>query len=338
MGRAGRSGGGGGSRSSGGSHSFSSSRSGSSHSFSSSGRAGRSSSGSSSWGRSSSSSWGRSPSVHVHNHYGGYGGFMPGSSYRQVRTRGTVAVTIVTVVAIVIICGLFAMQISGVGSGITKNTTNRERLELGYGYSSDTLTDELGWIKDPARMNRNLKEFYEDTGAVPYVALVYRPEISSAAQHDYANQWYSEHFDNEGYILLMYFSSGQEDYGTDGECELICGKEAAFLFDNEAQNIFWDCLDHYWYSDSDEDELFTMAFVDTGNRIMQRPAGFFDVMKSLAPMFIILTLAIVLAVLMVLKRKHEAERAAETERILSKPLPRQSASEEDELLDQYSDE
>lgn len=220
---------------------------------------------------------------------------------------------------------------------IGANITNREKLELGYGYPNNTLTDELDWIQDPARLNRNLKEFYETTGAAPYVALVYRPEVTaqgSDAEWEYANEWYSENLPNEGYVLFMYFDTGIE--GEDGNGQLVVGDQAGILMDAEAQQVFWDYMDNLWYQDIDEDTMFTQAFVKTGNRIMQHRTETKDVMK-----YVLIVLAVCFAVggivlIMVVRRKHEAERAEETERILNTPLSGQSGSSDDPLLDQYA--
>lgn len=330
MGRAGRSGGGG--HSSGGSHSFSSSRSGSSHSFSSSGRASRSSSG------RATSSMGHGSVHHVYHHSPVYYGSRYSYAEMDPRARDHVKhVLIGIIVTILIVSVLVAMLPVSSVNGITVNTTDREKLELGYGYTNNTLTDELGWIKNPERLNRELKEFYDATGVTPYIALVCRPEVSAggnSAEYNYADQWYSENLPNEGYILLMYFDTGIS--GVDGNCQLICGKEAAFLIDSEAQQIFWDCLDRWWFSDADEDDLFASTFTDTSKRIMQKTKTGRDVLIAFAPVIFVVVAASAIVIILAVRRRVEAARAEETANILSQPLHRVE-TEEDSLLDKYSD-
>lgn len=336
MGRAG--GGGGGGHSSGGSHSFSSSRSGSSHSFSrSSGRAGGSSF--SSGHRSGYVGYSRGPS-------GGYSrGWYGGPSRTYVYGGGghlSLGKLMVGMFLLFMFFTIVASLLNNATSSIPENTTNREKLELGYGYTNNTLTDEIGWIKNPGQLNRNLKDFYDATGIVPYIALVYRPEIpaGSPSQYDYAEQWYTDNLTHEGYMLLMYFSTGQEESaGVDGECVLICGKQAAAVMDEEAQSIFWAYLDRYWFSDYDEDTLFASTFQQTAKHIMQRSTSGFDVMKLIVVAMILLVVVLGVLTIMKTRRKHEAERAAETERILSHPLSGPaSTADEDELLNQYEDD
>lgn len=239
-----------------------------------------------------------------------------GRSLKSIR-NGMVAFIICAV-----LCALLAIAVSKAGIG--SNTTNREKLDLGYGWTNDTCYDELGWIADEGRLNRNLKAFYEATGATPYVALVHEPEVSGMgpdAEFEFADQWYSENLPNEGYVLCMYFDSLNEY--EDGNCQLVVGSQADILMDAEAQEVFWNYLDYYWGMDPDEiseDELFSRAFVKTGERIMQRRTETGDVLKWLFIVLGIGFMAGVVVAFVVLRREQEAQRAAETERILSQPL------------------
>lgn len=220
--------------------------------------------------------------------------------------------------------------------GVADNTTNREKLELGFGYPSDTCYDEIDWIQNPGKLNRNLKKFYEKTGALPYVALVSNPEVTaqgSDAEFEFANEWYSENLSNEGYVLCMYFDSGN-DY-EDGNSHLIVGDQAGVLMDAEAQQVFWSYLDYYWQMDPEdvtEDEMFAGAFNDTADRIMQRRTESKDVLKYMFIFFAVASGAIGAIMFIVVRREQEAEKAAETERILAQPISMGS----DPLLDKYN--
>lgn len=268
---------------------------------------------------------------------GGYGSTSRPAPRRESPTQRKgkkVAIVILLILAVI----LFAVAMMPRDTGVGANITNREKLELGYGYPSDTVTDELDWIANPNRLNRNLKEFYETTGAIPYVALVYRPEITaqgSDAEWEYANDWYTENLPNEGYVLFMYFDPGT---GEDGNGQLVVGDQAGILMDAEAQQVFWDNMDNLWTQDIDEDVMFTKAFVNTGNRIMQQRTESGDVVKWIFMALSIMAAVYGIILIMSLRRKHEAERAAETERILSSPLSGSggNSGSDDPLLDQYS--
>ena len=232
------------------------------------------------------------------------------------------------------------------GDAVDANLTNREKLDLPYGYSSDTLTDELGWIKDPGALNRNLRYFYEETGAVPYVALMDEPEITEDgmdAEESYADGWYTENLPHEGFVLFMYFDSGID--GVDGNAYLKVGRQAAVLMDAEAQEIFWDYLDYYWGMDPaemSEDELFANTFRGTADRIMDQRTESTDVAR-----FLFLCLAVIAgcaAFIMFLqyRRAAEAAKAAETVAILAagrKDMAEDAMAKEDDkedLLAKYS--
>lgn len=228
--------------------------------------------------------------------------------------------------------------------GVKANGTNRERLELGYGYDSDNVVDELGWLSSEAGVSRGLQKFYDVTGVTPYVVLVSRPEVTRAgpeAENEYAEEQFDELCATEGAVLFMYFDSGVE--GEDGNGYLIIGKQAGPIMDAEAIEIFWNYADQLWYDDISEDDMFIQMFNKTAGRIMQRTTTGADVAKWF---LVVLAIACGTAgVVLVIRcaRQAQAERAAETERILSTPLQRPDAAESDggvsgdDLLDKYSD-
>ena len=118
----------------------------------------------------------------------------------------------------------------------------------------------------------------------------------------------------------------------------MVGSQADILMDAEAQEVFWNYLDYYWGMDPDEiseDELFSQAFVKTGERIMQRRTETGDVLKWL---FIVLAVGFAIGgtiAFMMLRREQEAQRAAETERILSQPVGGLDGKR-DPLLEKYN--
>lgn len=248
--------------------------------------------------------------------------------------KSSTAKLVIAAIVMVFLLLLFG-SISSCSRDSVVNTTNREKLDLGYGYPYSTLTDELGWVANPGKLNKNLKEFYDKTGAVPYVALVSRPEITtegSDAEFDYANQWYTDNLSHEGYVLFMYFDSGSDT--VDGNGQLIVGKQASVLMDAEAQNIFWSYMDYYWTQDISEDEMFALAFSKTADRIMQKSTTSNDVLISIIILVVAVVIAVAVIVIVNEKFKREKERAEETERILNTPL---DASASDPLLSKYSD-
>lgn len=334
-------GGGGGSRSS--SHSSSSRSHSSSRSYSSS--SGRASRGSSSFSSNRSSgshapggNYYSRPSVHYHNHYGGYGGFGGGYSRRHVGFTGTLVALVIT---FLIVAVMMASLFSVTRGSIPASTVNREKLDLGYGYRNDNIVDELDWIKNPSRLSRDLKEFYNKTGVQPYIMLV--DYISGVTGRDDTEvEWAEDKFDelvahgtmNEGCMLLVYFDDGDDYNSEDGASQLILGRQTESVMDAEAVDIFWAYYNQHFFSNEDEDTMFRGMFMDTADRIMQKTTTGNDVMKNVVIAFIVISVIAGVLIIMKVRRKHEAQRAAETERILSTPL--NDGGSGDPLLDQYS--
>lgn len=121
--------------------------------------------------------------------------------------------------------------------------------------------------------------------------------------------------------------------------EAVNGKEISAVMDQNAVNIFWNYLDQAWTSDMNSDDLFVSVFDKTADRIMTKTATKNDVLiKGLGVAAIILVIGGIAAIL-IIRRKHERERAEETQRILSTPLDSQfnsdQESNEDDLLKRY---
>lgn len=339
MGRSSR-GGGGSSRSSSSSRSHSSSSRSHSSSRSYSSSAGRSSrgSGSGSFSRPSGSSYYRpSNSVHVHNHYGGgYGRRYGGGGYGGgVPLAFIVACIIMTLMIIVIVIASAQTAASGT---IPASTVNRERLDLGYGYRSDNVIDEIGWIRSPAKLSRDLQYFYDKTGVYPFIVLLGPNEATGSDETEYAyaervfEKLKSDGRINEGSLLLVYFDTGL-DY-EDGASQMVLGLQTESVMDQEAVDIFWAYYNKYFFADCDEDEMFRGIFCGTADRIMQRTTTGADVGLQAFKAVLVIVVIIGVCAVITLKRKAERERARETAEILSAPI-QGSRADDDPLVQQY---
>lgn len=326
MGRAGAGGGGGGH--SGGGHSSSRSSGGHHVSSGSSGR--RAGGGGSSYsGRSS---------------YGG-GGFYGGGFYPRPPRRSTVIVSngggfnfiVVLIIFIVIFYSVFGGFLSPDSSStksVPKSTQNRERLESGVGYDNNCIVDNIGWFDNVTKTEKSIKKFYDKTGVQPYIVLnAYDSTLlTDTAKEEYAKKWYDEHIKNESTFLYMYFAEPDTDNDV-GYMAYVNGKQVSSVMDSEAIEIFWAYVDKYWYSDMSTDDMFTTIFTKTADRIMTKSTTAADVGNNAVKVIgVIVVFAGIIAV-MVIRRKHKAEEAKETEKILNTPL--NGDSEADDLLKKY---
>ena len=326
MGRAGAGGGGGGH--SGGGHS--SSRSSGGHHVSS-GSSGRRAGG----GGSSYSS---------HSSYGG-GGFYGGGFYPRPPRRSSVIVShggnfnavislIIFVVVLIAAFGGFPSSNSSSTKSVPKSTQNRERLESGVGYDNNCIVDNIGWFDNVTKTEKSIKKFYDKTGVQPYIVLnAYDSTLlTDTAKEEYAKKWYDEHIKNESTFLYMYFAEPDTDNDV-GYMAYVNGKQVPSVMDSEAIEIFWAYVDKYWYSDMSTVDMFTTIFTKTADRIMTKSTTAADVGNNAIKVIGIIVVFAGIIIVMVVRRKHKAEEAKETEKILNTPLD--GDSEADDLLKKY---
>ena len=326
MGRAGAGGGGGGH--SGGGHSSSRSSGGHHVSSDSSGRR----------------AGGGGSSYSSHSSYDG-GGFYGGGFYPRPPRRSSVIVShggnfnavislIIFVVVLIAAFGGFPSSNSSSTKSVPKSTQNRERLESGVGYDNNCIVDNIGWFDNVTKTEKSIKKFYDKTGVQPYIVLnAYDSTLlTDTAKEEYAKKWYDEHIKNESTFLYMYFAEPDTDNDV-GYMAYVNGKQVPSVMDSEAIEIFWAYVDKYWYSDMSTDDMFTTIFTKTADRIMTKSTTAADVGNNAIKVIGVIIVFAGIIVVMVLRRKHKAEEAKETEKILNTPL--NGDSEADDLLKKY---
>lgn len=357
MGRAGSGGGGGGHHSSGshsssrssGGHSMSHSRAGSS--FSSHSRAGGSSFGSGGshysggFGRSS---YGRSRTSYNHTTIytgNGYSGGYGGSTYRQpamtsgydnsYRPSGFMRFIRALIIAMVVIA--LAYTLVSIKPWQPTSTMNREKLTGVAAFNADCVTDELSWFDNVNSAGGKLKAFYDKTGVQPYVYLkAYDASLTTDdAKETYANELFDQLGLNENAFLYVYFAEQDQDNDVGYMC-YVNGKMVDSIMDNESIDIFWSYVDKYWYTDMSTDDMFETIYTKTANTIMEKSKTMADVLVTLIVFVGLIAVLIGIYIVMKTKRQHEAEKAAETERILKTPMQDLTkSSENDPLIDKY---
>ena len=256
-----------------------------------------------------------------------------GPPVRHVGGRPPALVLIILVFFIALVFAVPALYLaSGGGSGgsITPSTVERTPLDRKYVTTTDWYTDELGWIHSGSTLEAGMKEFFDKTGVQPYLYLtdtVNGTTIPSEEDMDsYANQLYDELFDDEGHILLLFY-----EHNSDGNYRewYVCGAMAKTVLDQEACDILLDYVDHYYYSDLTEDEMFSRAFSEAAGRIMA---------VTRSPLPIILVAAAALAIVIIAFiwwRKAKKQKNLEAEqkaRILNTPIE-ELGSEDPSLKD-----
>lgn len=200
-------------------------------------------------------------------------------------------------------------------------------------YETSYYTDEAGWISNPKEIEQGLKSFYHETGVQPHVYITDGSHGTTASElQSFAVSVYDDLFQDEAHFLLVFYDDGYGNY----YCGYEVGSEAKTVMDNEAIGILADYLDRYYNDTSNmsDEEFFGTSFEKTGERIM-------TVTESSAPK-VAAAIAVVAIVIIAFAwwskaRKAKAEKAKETERILSTPIEQLGDQGLKDLEDKYSD-
>lgn len=277
--------------------------------------------------------------------FGGFphgGGFYGGGFYPRPPRHNTIFINhgggFSTAVSLIIFLVVLVAACGGLSPSSTrsvpKSTQNRERLESGAGYDNNCIVDDIGWFDNVTKAEKALKYFYDKTGVQPYIVLnAYDSSLTTDSEkEEYAKKWYDEHIKNESTFLYMYFAEPDTDNDV-GYMAYVNGKQVSSVMDSEAIEIFWAYVDKYWYSDMSTDDMFTTIFTKTADRIMTKSTTVADVGNNAVKVIGVIVVFAGIIIVMVVRRKHKAEEAKETEKILNTPL--NGDSEADDLLKKY---
>lgn len=194
-------------------------------------------------------------------------------------------------------------------------------------------TDEGGWFSNRSQLESGMRQFYQETGVQPYLYLLPNGSVTSTTELTaMAEELYPQLFTDEGHFLLVFCDNGAGSYN----CGYTVGSQAKTVMDDEAIAILADYLDRYYndYSISEE-EIFSKAFADTGERIM-------TVTKSPLPVIAVCAAVVVVAVLIFItlkKRREQREREQKrAEEILKTPLEKFGDQEIEDLADKYENQ
>lgn len=267
-------------------------------------------------------------------HYmGGMGSMGMPYQARQPRVRRRSPLSMFLYILLFLILWSTVLSIvTGGNSSIPKSSYNREKVNTGVAFQNDCIVDEIGWFDNIPKTERRLQSFYKETGVQPYIVLHrYDSSFTTDAEKEaYAKKYYADNIKNEGTFLFMYFA----EQDTDNDVGYMCyvnGKQVTSVMDSEAVDIFWAYVDNNWYSNMSTDDMFVTIFDKTADRIMTKTTTGADVGKKVVTLLIVVVVIGGVLIVMRVRRKHEHERAEETERILNTPL----RSSEDDLVDKY---
>lgn len=263
----------------------------------------------------------------------GGGGPQPGSPQGKSSNNG--CGTVFIIVAAVLLVLLLVVALGGgscSSSNVPASTVERTALPAGSVNETGYFTDEDGdWIHDPAKLERGLRHFYEETGVQPYVYILPNGSVRSYQElQSIAQEKYDELFTDQAHFVLVFCDDGNGRFNA----AYWAGAMTGSVLDDEAINIFKAYLSQD-YDDMSltEEEIFSEAFADTADRIMK-------VTPSPLPIIAVCAAVIIVALvvfLIVRSRRQAKQREAERmQEILNTPLESLADAELADLEKKYT--
>lgn len=264
----------------------------------------------------------------------GRGGMFPPTRHDTIIISNFGGIIAFIATIMIVLALAFGLEISN-NNSIPKSTQNREKVTANIAYDNNCIVDNIGWFDNLSKTEKAIKYFYDKTGVQPYIVMnAYDSTLTTDAQKEqYAKDWYSEHIKNEDTFLFMYFAEKDTDNDV-GYMAYVNGKQVSAIMDSEAVEIFWAYVDEYWYSNMSTDDMLTTIFTKTADRIMTKTTTSADIGNNAVKVIGIIVVFAGIIVVMVVKRKHDAEKAKETEKILNTPL--EESSKANDLLKKYN--
>ena len=208
----------------------------------------------------------------------------------------------------------------------------REALPSSATTETDYYTDEDGdWIHDPAKLERGLRHFYEETGVQPYVYILPNGSVRSYQElQSIAQEKYDELFTDQAHFVLVFCDDGNGRFNA----AYWAGAMTGSVLDDEAINIFKAYLSQNYDDMSlSEEEIFSDAFADTADRIMTVTPSPLPIIAVCAAVIIVAVVVFLIVRNRRLAKQREAERMQE---ILDTPLESLADAELADLEKKYA--
>ncbi|MCL2840834.1 MAG: hypothetical protein FWE05_08665 [Defluviitaleaceae bacterium] len=259
---------------------------------------------------------------------------------------------IILIFLVVSVIGMLGnMSIPFIGGGglqtitVAPSTISRDPLPSGEALNipSSMVTQNRAnnWITNQNRLFSGMNDFYNRTGVRPHLYLTDNIDGNTnlpteASFRAFAEARYHELFEDQAHVLLVFFENDRYEYAM----WVTVGAQALTVMDDEAQGILMDFVMRYYYSDVDNETMFSNAFQGAGRRIMVVTRS------QWIPVLIVAGILLILFLLFKWWQKKQEQKnleAEQTERILNQELNTFSESggahdEASQLAQQYMNE
>lgn len=251
------------------------------------------------------------------------------------KSPGSGCGTIFIVVAVVALVAVLVLALGGGGcssANVPPSTVERTALPAGAAHETSYYTDVDGdWIHDPAKLERGLRHFYEETGVQPHVYILPNGSVSSYQElQAIAEEKYNELFTDQAHFVLVFCDDGKGHFNA----AYWAGAQTGSVLDDEAINIFKAYLSQDYDDLSlSEEEIFSKAFADTADRIMAVTPSPWPIVAVCGAVVVVAVVVFVIVRNRRLAQQREAERMQE---ILNTPLEQFADSELADLEKKYA--
>lgn len=243
--------------------------------------------------------------------------------------------TIFIVAAVIFLVVVLVLALGGgscSSAGVPPSTVERTALPAGAAHETSYYTDVDGdWIHDPAKLERGLRHFYEETGVQPHVYILPNGSVSSYQElQAIAEEKYNELFTDQAHFVLVFCDDGNGHFNA----AYWAGAQTGSVLDDEAINIFKAYLSQNYDDLSlSEEEIFSKAFADTADRIMTVTPSPLPIVAVCGAVVIVAAVVFIIVRNRRLAKQREAERMQE---ILNTPLEQFADSELADLEKKYA--
>ncbi len=197
---------------------------------------------------------------------------------------------------ILIILAIILMFTTIAGYNSSKNAANRTKLDKKVTVDIGYIDDQLKWLDKKSTVEKGMKEFYDQTGVMPYLIITGNiggtsPNNSSATA-SYTESMYKKLFgsDDTHFLVLWYQENGSDDYAF-----MYCGSAANGVVDAAARDIVMNYFNRYYTSDYDDNQYFAKVFEDSAEEIMRQSDSGWK--TTLGLMFLVIVVLVVMNII-----------------------------------------
>lgn len=197
-----------------------------------------------------------------------------------------------------LLSGVWVLSICLMGFNLLKYGDGREaklKVKSEIECNTDCVIDDEGWIGDPDKLGKQLKNsFFNVTGVQPFIKVSkFLPYFNAYEEGQaYAEEWYNNNISNQQTFLLMYFP--EKDPNQKGVFKFVVGEKLQGVITEDFIEEMSGLLEDNWLESSDVDEMLLNIYKHMGKWLIKGSPSSLDVNKRVLTISVGVTLVIAL--------------------------------------------